>query len=99
MSQVDDIKVRLKVTIIEDDAALDISTATVKSIIFQKPDGTILTKTATFLTDGTDGIIYYDTIAGDLDQSGIYKVQGAVSIGGGAYKGSKSTFKVECNLE
>lgn len=99
MSQVDDIKVRLKVTIIEDDAALDISTATVKSIIFQKPDGTILTKTATFLTDGTDGIIYYDTIAGDLDQSGIYKVQGAVSIGSGSYKGSKSTFKVECNLE
>lgn len=98
MSQVDDIKVRLKVTIIEDDAALDISTATVKSIIFQKPDGTVLTKTATFLTDGTDGIIYYDTIAGDLDQSGVYKVQGAVSIGGGSYKGSKSTFKVHCNL-
>lgn len=99
MSQVDDIKVRLKVTIIEDDISLDISTATVKSIIFQKPDGTVLVKTATFLTDGSDGIIYYDTVSGDLDQAGVYKIQGAVSIGGGSYKGSKSTFKVECNLD
>lgn len=98
MSQVDDIKVRLKVTITEDGADLDISTATVKTIIITKPDGTVLTKTATFLTDGTEGIIYYDTVSGDLDQSGFYKIQGYIEISGGSYYGSISTFKVFCNL-
>jgi len=99
MTQVNDIKVRLIVTMYEDGAVLDISTATAKSIIFRKPDGTIIEESATFLTDGTDGKIYYDTISTDLDLSGTYKVQGEVSINGGTYRGSVSSFSVKCNLE
>lgn len=98
MSQIDDIKVRLIVTIFEDDAALNISTASSKNIIVKKPDGTTSTFTATFLTDGSDGKVYYDTVAGDLDQSGLYKIQGAIIINSGTYKSSIQVFRVECNL-
>lgn len=98
MSQVNDIKVRLKLAIYEDGVALDISAATAKTIIITKPDGTQLMKMATFLTDGTDSLIYYDTISGDLDQSGLFKVQGLILISGGTYYSSISSFKVLCNL-
>ena len=99
MSQVDDIKVRIIETIYEDGEVLDISSATAKSIIIRKTDGTILTYTAEFLTDGTDGKIYYDTIDGDLDQTGTYKVQAEISINGGTYRGSVSSFTLKCNLD
>ena len=98
MSQVGDVKVRLILTIYEDDAILDISTSTAKSIIIRKPNGEILTVTATFLTDGSDGKIYYDTVSGDLDQSGMYKIQGSLLINSGIYKSSVKMFRVECNL-
>jgi hypothetical protein len=43
----------------------DISSATVKQINFKKGGGSILgPKTATFTTDGTDGLMYYDTYQG-----------------------------------
>ncbi len=48
----------------------DISTATTKRILITQPDGTVLTKTASFDTDGTDGVLTYTTIAGDLDLDG-----------------------------
>lgn len=98
MSQVNDLKVRLIITMYEDGVVLDISTATVKSIIVKKPNGTTTTYTAIFLTDGTDGKIYYDTVAGDLDSAGTYKTQGQISIDGGVYRSSVSAFVVKCNL-
>lgn len=98
MSQVDNINVRLIVIIHEDDEVLNISTASSKSIILKKPDGELTTFTASFLTDGTDGGIYYDTVSGDLDQSGVYKIQGLILIDGGTYKSSIEIFKVFCNL-
>jgi len=54
---------------------LDISSATTKNIIIEKPDNTLITASATFLTDGKDGLIYYRTVAGDLNQAGVYNVQ------------------------
>lgn len=54
---------------------LDISSATTKNIIIEKPDSTILTASGSFVTDGTDGLLYYRTISGDLDQEGTYNVQ------------------------
>lgn len=98
MSQVGDTKVRLILTTYEDTAVLDISTSTSKSIIIKKPNGEILTVVANFLTNGSDGKIYYDTVSGDLDQSGLYKIQGSLLINGGLYKSSVKMFRVECNL-
>jgi hypothetical protein len=62
-------------------AALDISTATVLVINFEKPDGDILTVAATLGTDGTS--LTYTTIADDLDQSGHWVYQGFVAYADG----------------
>ena len=43
------------------------------TILIKKPSGTLLTKTPT--VDFATGIITYDTISGDLDEIGEYKVQ------------------------
>lgn len=96
--RVDDTNVRLICEIKEDDLALDISTASSMYIIIKKPDDSKLTKTGIFLTDGTDGQIYYDSISGDFDTSGLYRVQTIVTIGSGTYHSEVKTFRVECNL-
>ena len=62
----------------QDEAILDVSSASTKQIIFRKPSGATLTKVASFSTDGTDGRIQYATIAGDIDESGIWQMQGYV---------------------
>ncbi len=56
--------VRFTATIKKKGVVVDVSTAdgaNEKKLLFQKPDGTTLTKDATFTTDGTDGKIFYDT--------------------------------------
>lgn len=59
----------------ENDAIKDISTATTKEIILEKPNGSTVTKTASFVTNGGDGKIHYVTLANDLDQASLWKVQ------------------------
>lgn len=56
-------------------AAVDVSTAGTRYLKIEKPDGVVLTKTAAFTTDGTDGQLQYTTIEGDLDQQGDYRCQ------------------------
>ncbi len=96
---VDDVNTRFVLTISEDCLPIDISTYDVLNIIFTKPDGTSVVQTAQFVTDGTDGQIYYSTIAGDIDQAGIWKIQGKVGVGSGTlYRTPVNIFKVYCNL-
>jgi len=83
-----------------DVAASDINTATVKTVFFMKPDGTTLvTKDAEFKTDGTDAIIQYTTIDGDLDQTGTWKIQARVTLPIGTWSSEIKTFKVYANLD
>lgn len=63
------------------------------------PDGTSADKTATLLTDGTDGKIYYITLNGDLNQFGSYKVQGKFSSSGKAYSGQEVPLQVYPNVD
>lgn len=56
-------------------SVLDISSATTKNIIIEKPDDTIITASGSFITDGTDGLLYYRTNSTDLNLEGIYNVQ------------------------
>jgi hypothetical protein len=95
-----DIGTMFKVTIRkEDDSIKDLSSYTTKQLIFKKPSGTILTKTATFLTDGTDGIIYYTSISGDLDEIGAWKLQAYLHDGSSNYRKSNiGAFRVFENL-
>jgi len=80
------------------DSAIDISTATSKQIVFKKPSGATLTKTAGFFTDGTDGIISYTIASGDFDEIGSWKVQAIVVVGAYTWHSSFESFKVHRNL-
>ena len=98
MSQVNDIKLRLILTVVEDGAALNISTCTSKTISLQSPSGVTTSFTASFLTDGSEGKIYYDTVSGDISSAGLWKIQGLVLIGGGTYYTTVESFRVYTNI-
>lgn len=79
---------------------INISTATTKTITFRKPSGSPMTKTASFVTDGTDGQIHWMTTASsDLSEAGTWALQGKVVLSGGAtYRTSLNAFLVAENL-
>lgn len=70
-----------EITVKENGIALDISGASVKQIIFEKPSGTTSTEDADFVTDGEDGLIKYVTEADDLNESGRWAMQGYFTLG------------------
>lgn len=73
---------------------LPVDGATVKEIVFEDPLGGVVRKTAVFTTDGTDGYIEYVIIAGDIDMSGTWILQGYVEGVGFKNSSSKGTFEV-----
>lgn len=88
----------IRITIKDDDEIVDISGASSLQVIFAKPDGTKNEVVGSLYTDGTDGIIEYVLVDGDIDQSGMYKIQAYVEISGGSYYSSIRSFSVKCNL-
>ena len=82
----------------ENGTVLDISGATTKQIIFQRPDGTDLIATAVFVTNGVDGQAMYVTQANDLNQDGTWKIQGYVVLPNGSWHTQTGKFKVKANL-
>ena len=95
---VNDIGTEFRITVKDNDVVVNISSATVTNIIFRKPDGSSLAASAEFYTDGSDGIIYYRAVEGDLDQQGVWKIQAYVEISNGSYYSSIGSFKVHCNI-
>ena len=95
---VGDIGTAFEMVLKECDVVVDISTATVKEIIFRKPDKSIVTKTAEFKTGGIDGIIQYITILDDLDLKGTWSIQARVTLPTGIWSSDISKFKVYANL-
>lgn len=79
-------------------AIVDLSTATVLNITFKKSDDTIVTKTASLVTDGTDGKMQYITVAGDLDLVGLWKIQGDITSPSWTGTTNIDTFTVYPNL-
>jgi hypothetical protein len=64
------------------------------SLIITKPSGTKLTKNPS-VTSVALGTLKYETISGDLDESGQYKIQAIVTYGDGdVIKGEIDTFEV-----
>ena len=95
---VNDVGTKFLATIKDDGVVVDISSATSITIILKKPDDEIMQKTGTLDSDGTDGKVYYSTIAGDLDEAGLYKLQAKVILSTGTYYTDIYSFKVHCNL-
>ena len=80
-------------------APLNISTATTKKLIFKKPNGAVIEKTAEFVTDGIDGKLKYVTVANDLVPSGTWRAQAYVVVPGVADgKTEVKNFPVSRNL-
>lgn len=95
---VGDINTEFRITILDDDLPVDVSSATTITVTIKRPDQTTIVGDGEFHTDGTDGIIYYRAVAGDLNQAGIYKIQAYVVIPAGSYYSSIGSFPVKCNL-
>jgi len=98
---VDDIGTRFLVTVKDSGVVVDLSSATSLTISFRKPSDTIINRTGATLLDGSivSGVMYYDAVAGDLDETGNYKMQGKVSLSStGVYSTDIHTFKVHRNL-
>jgi len=93
-----DVGTKFLVTVTDGSSAVNISSASTKQLIIKKPSGTKLTKATSFSTDGTDGKMYYNIAADDLDEAGTYKLQGKVIISDGTFYTDIQTFKVYRNL-
>jgi hypothetical protein len=83
---VENIGVRIILTVTENGIAKNISTATKKKIILRNAGSSSkVVKDATFLTDGSDGKVYYDLLAGDVSTAGTWSAQ--VYFEMGTFKG------------
>lgn len=99
MPQLNDVGIVFELTVKDEGAfVVDLSSATTIELIFRDPDGTSVTQTATFTTDGSDGKIQYTTLAGDLDVVGLWSWQGHVVIGTSDWRTSSNEFRVLPNL-
>ncbi len=65
---------------------------------FKLPDASILTKSATFVNDGSDGLVYYTIEEGDLSIHGRWEVQAFVDYGTVEWYSDVYKFKVYKNL-
>jgi hypothetical protein len=96
---VGDVGTILRVIVEDDGAVINVSGTDSRTIYLKKPDGTKLTKTAVFTTDGSDGKIQYVTISGDLDTEGWWKIQGLVHwASGNQWYTDWQPFEVHDNL-
>lgn len=97
---VDDIGTRIIVTLVDsDDQPVDLSDTTLRQFLIRKPSGTIVTATATFVTDGTDGQLQYITISTTFSEAGFYKLQVYIEEDSNRWHTDKTTFRVYPNLE
>jgi uncharacterized membrane protein len=75
-----------------------ISLANISSAVLyvEKPDGsTAVTWTAIVLGDASNGWVYYDSIAGDLDVAGVYRLYAKLTFSDGRiFFGERTTFNV-----
>jgi hypothetical protein len=78
-----------------DDEVVDLSTATALHFVFQRPDDVIVSKTASVVTDGTDGKMRYLFADGDLALSGIWEYQVVLVFSGAEFYSDLGTFFVQ----
>ncbi|MCP3699396.1 MAG: hypothetical protein GY920_12690 [Aliivibrio sp.] len=95
-----DIGTRFLLTVKDGSDLVNISGAIALQVDFRKPSDTISNRSALRLDDGSSlsGVMYYDAVAGDLDEVGKYKLQGKVFLPSGTFYTDIHTFKVHCNL-
>jgi len=68
-----------KLRLLEDGQPLDISTFSTLEVEWIRPDGTSFTRTASFDTDGRDGVIRYIVEPGTLDRPGRWGIRARIA--------------------
>jgi hypothetical protein len=94
----DDIGTVFTVTVKDQLGPIDISLATTKTFIYKKPDKTKFSRPADFKTDGTDGVLQYTSVAGDIDKSGDWQLQVFIILPTGQFYSDITQFKALVNL-
>lgn len=99
--QQDDEGVLIVVTVYQEDGTTpyDLSTSTDTEIWLGPPSGEPLHVTATFTTDGTDGKLEYQVVAGDLSVNGTWNVQAVWQESGNQRHSTVTSFEVYRNVE
>ena len=80
---VGDVGTVFEATLKEVGVVVNISSATAKQLIFERPDGSTFTVTASFTIDGTDGKLQYTILVGDLNIAGLWSWQAKVTLASG----------------
>ena len=84
----------ISVTVKENGVVFNASAATVKTLRLKKPNETVITKTAVFETDGSNGVLIYTTVAGDLNENGMWTGQLYLEFPTGKWSTDVFTFVV-----
>lgn len=94
-----DIGTVIRITLVDanDGEVVDISAATL-TFYFKKPSGTVVTKTGSLYTDGTDGSTQYITEENFLDQKGVWNYEIKVEIGPNEWRSNRGCFTVYGNI-
>jgi len=82
----DDIGTRFLITVKDDGDLVNISGVgggSIHQVSFRKPSDAIVERNATLQDYGVSGVMFYDSVAGDLDEAGVYKLQAKVIIPSG----------------
>ena len=96
---VNDVGTIFKSTILDEDGdVVDISSLISATISFKKPNDIKIDRTPTLYTDGTDGILSYVTVSGDINMNGLWSLQVVANLSGGTYYTDIYDFRVERNL-
>jgi len=95
-----DVGIQFKVSLVDSTTGLarDASGAQSIQIVFQKPSRSYMTKTGHFLTDGSDGIVFYTSTSNDLDEIGFYRIQVFLFYNDGAIRSEIGSFRVLRNI-
>ncbi len=93
-----DLGTALRILVKDGTATVDISGASTKNIILKKPSGVVMTKTADFTTDGTDGKLEYITATADINEWGPWKIQANIITASTNFKSDIGEFTVYVNL-
>lgn len=91
---VGDVGTIIRLTVLENGQVKDLSTATDTQIKIVKPNASVVVRTATFSTDGTDGRLQIEIQANDLDIPGVYSFVAYFTIN--SWTGHTSAATVKC---
>ena len=97
--QKDAIGIIIELTVTEDGAAANLNVAARTDMVLKKPvTQTSITRNGVLTSDGKDGKYRYVTIADDLDEAGLWEIQGDLAFGAFDGRTSVRTFAVAENL-